>query len=41
MAKRIGTIPKSVAPLERITQSILFVRGQKVMLVRIWPRCMG
>jgi len=32
MAKRIGSSPSPVAPLERITQSILFIRGQKVML---------
>lgn len=32
MAKRIGSIPTPVVPLERIAQSILFIRGQKVML---------
>jgi hypothetical protein len=32
MAKRIGSTPNPVVPLERITQSILLIRGQKVML---------
>ncbi len=32
MVKQIGSIPTPVVPLERITQSILFIRGQRVML---------
>ncbi len=32
MAKRVGNTLNPVVPLERITQSILFIRGQKVML---------
>ncbi len=32
MAARKGTSPNSPMPLERITQSILLIRGHKVML---------
>ena len=32
MAKRIDSTINPIVPLERITQSILFIRGQKVML---------
>ena len=28
---------RSLIPLERIERSILMIRGQKVMLDRIWP----
>ena len=32
MAKRIGNTSTFIVPLERITQSILFIRGQKVIV---------
>lgn len=41
MAGKKRVAQHGVVPLERITESILWLRGQKVMLVRIWQICMA